>query len=148
MFVDALLLLSDAQAVTADAVSTNTIDLGNVTPKREIGTGEPMGIAVAVDVAADFTTGDETYVFELIESANADLSSPTIIASYTRTAAQLAAGTLHFIPLPPGFPTARYLGLNYNTGGTSPSVTVTAWLTAWSLFSLKAKAYAKGYVIS
>jgi hypothetical protein len=42
MFIDSFLLLSDSQAVTADAASTNTIDLGNVSPKRDIGNGEPM----------------------------------------------------------------------------------------------------------
>lgn len=148
MYIDALLLVSDAQAVTADAVSTNTIDLGNVTPKRRIGTGEPMGFGMQVDVAADFTTGDETYSFEVIESANADLSSATVIAAYTRTAAQLFAGSLHFFTIPPGFPTARYLGLNYNVGGTTPTITVTAWLTTQALFSIAAQHYAKGYTIS
>lgn len=147
MFLDALLLVSDAQAVTADAVSTNTIDLGDVTPKRQIGDGEAMGFGVAVDVAADFTTGDETYIFEVIQSANANLSSADIIASYTRTAAQLTAGSLHFLPIPPGWPTKRYIGLSYNVGGTTPTATFTAWLTAHDLFAIVAQKYAKNYVV-
>lgn len=145
MYVDALGLVSDAQAVTADAVSTNTIDLGGT--NRKIGTGEEVGFGLAVDVAADFTTGDETYTFEVISSAAANLGSPTILASYTFTAAQLTAGALHFLPIPMGLPTQRYLGLNYNTGGTSPTITVTAWLTARSLFSILANAYPKNYAV-
>lgn len=147
MFIDALGLVSDAQAVAADAASTNTIDLGNVTPKREIGTGEPMGFGFSVDVAADATTGDETYEFQVIESANADLSAPTIIAQQAIPRATLVAGFQFFLAIPPGYPKARYLGVFYNVGGTTPSITVTAWLTSQKLFSILAKAYAKNYVV-
>ena len=87
MFIDALLLVSDAQAITADAVSTNTIDLGNPTVKNRIGSGEPMAFAVQIDVAADFTTTDETYAIEVISSAAANLGTPTVLARYTLTAA-------------------------------------------------------------
>lgn len=147
MFLDALLLLSDAQAFSATAFSTNTIDLGASTPSRQIGTGEPKGIGVTVDVAADFTTTDETYNLEVVQSANANLSSPDVIASYVRTAAQLSLGSSHFLPIPPGFPTKRYLGLRATLGGTTPSVTLTAWLTTASLFSIQAANYAKNYTV-
>ena len=52
MIMDAQLLFSDAQAITAAAGSTNTIDLGAV---RDIGTGENLYLVVTVDVA--FTDG-------------------------------------------------------------------------------------------
>ncbi len=149
MFLDALLLVSDAQAVAgADTdVSTNTIDLGNVTPKRQIGTGEPMGFGVGIDVAA-VTGGGETYTFQIIESANADLSAPVVIASFLMTAAQLAAGALSFLPIPPGKPTARYIGVQVVKTGAGAAVTFTAWLTARDLFSLAVpQSYAKGYSI-
>jgi hypothetical protein len=148
MYIDALLLLSDAQAVTADAVSTNTIDLGNVTPKRAIGTGEPMGIVFTVDVAADATTGDETYSFEVIQSAAAALSSPDVIATLTLAAATLVAGYQFVIPIPPGFPTKRYLGVNYNVGGTTPTITVTAALMPLSMASVAPVHYADAITIS
>jgi hypothetical protein len=147
MFLDALGLVSDAQAVTADAYSTNTVDLGNVNPDREIGTGEPVGFGLSIDVAADATTGDETYTFIVVQSDNADLSSHDALASYTLTAAQLAAGALFFLEIPIGFPTKRYVGIRYDVGGTTPSVTATAWLTARSMFSKLAKAYARNYTV-
>jgi hypothetical protein len=148
MFLDALLLVSDAQAITADAVSTNTIDLGNPTVKNRIGSGEPMAFLITIDVAADFTTADETYVFEVIQSANANLSSPDIIAQRAiLDAAGRAAGARHIIPIPPGYPTKRYLGLNYNVGGTTPTVTVTAVLMPLSMAEESVLAYAKGYSI-
>src|SRR3990167_4171654 len=77
MFIDAQALLSDAQAVTADAASTNTYDSGAA--GTDITEGEPLGIGISVDVAADFTTGDETYEFHAIQSANANLSSPDVL---------------------------------------------------------------------
>lgn len=146
MYTDAFLLVSDSQAISATAFSTNTIDLSNVTPARDISVGEAMGFGVNIEVAADFTTGDETYTFEVVQSANANLSSPDVLSSVTRTAAQLAVGTLLFLPL--GAPvTKRYIGLRYTVGGTTPSVTVSAWLTTRSLFSIAPTHYARAYAV-
>jgi hypothetical protein len=146
MFLDALLMVSDAQAVTADAVSTNTIDLGNPTVKRRVGTGEPIGFGVFVDVAADFTTMDETYAFEAISSATANLASPTVLTRRAILASLLTAGSRHFIPIPPGTPLQQFIGLNYDVGGTTPTITVTAHLMAQSEFD-EWTAYAKGYSV-
>lgn len=145
MILDALLLVSDAQAITADAVSTNTIDLGSSSPAREIGSGEAMVMLMTVDVAGDFTTGDETYAFELISSASANLSSPTVLNRRVLTAAQLALGAIFAIPLPAGTPSQRYLGMNYDVGGTTPTLTVTAALVP-SKFIDMIKPYAKNYI--
>jgi len=145
MFMDALGLVSDNQAVTATAFSTNTIDL--LGANRTIGTGEPIGFGLAVDVAADITTSDETYTVEVVESDNANLSTPTVIGSVTLAAALLAIGALHWLPIAPGKPVKRYIGLRYTVAGTTPSVTVTAWLTAHKLFSIATRAYPKGYGI-
>ena len=148
MYVDALGLVSDAQAFTATGVSTSSIDLGDVTPKREVGTGEDLGFGLIVDVAADFTTTDETYQINVVSDTVAALSSPTIVTEAIRTNTQLAAGEMHFFSIPPGFPKERFIGLQLVLGGTTPSVTVTAWLTTRSLFSILAKSYAKSYTIS
>lgn len=147
MYIDGQNLLSDAQAFTSDAATTNTIDLGNVTPKRQLGDGEPMVMCVQVDVAADTTTGDETYEFQFIQSANADLSSPDNLISRTIAAADLTAGSIHFIPVPPGAVTKRYVGGYYNGGGTTPTITATIWLAPMAMID-RIKAYAKGYTIS
>lgn len=146
MYVDAFGLVSDSQAVTATAVSTHTIDLTNVTPKRDIEAGEALGFGVCIEVGADFTTGDETYQFDVIQSANADLSSPTVLSSTVRTAAQLPTGALLFLPIPATV-TARYIGLRYTTGGTTPTMTVSAWLTARALFSKIHTFYARNYAV-
>lgn len=145
MYMDALLLVSDAQAVSATGFSTNTIDLGATPPS--IGTGEPVGFGLSVDTAADFTTGDETYTVEVVESDNANLSSPTVIESRAILASALAQGALHFIEVPQGKPAKRYLGLRYTLAGTTPSFTVTAWLTSRRLFSIAPRNYARAYSI-
>ncbi len=145
MSYDLQLTLSDSQAITVDAVSTNTIDL--LLSTNDIGTGEPMSVVVVIKVAADFTTTDETYAFQLIQSANANLSSPDVLEVRTVTAANLALGAQVDIPIPGGAITKRYLGLNYDVGGTTPTITVTAFVTPTSMIQ-RYRTYAKNYTIS
>lgn len=145
MFVDALTKVSAAQQVTADAVSTNTIDLGAPTIKRAIGDGEPMGFAVVIKAAG---TNSGSADFQAISSAAANLSSPTVLGLTRLATADLAAGKAYFVPLPPGTPAQQYLGLNYDITGVV-DFTVDAWLTTQSMFAKEvAKAYASGYTIS
>lgn len=149
MFIDALLLLSDAQALTATAFSTNTIDLSSVTPKRDIAVGEEMAIVLTVDVAADFTTGDETYTFQFVQSANANLSSPDILAQWAILASALTAGASFVLNLPEGRITKQYIGMQYTLAGTTPTVTVTCALQPASMASLaKPQTYADAITIS
>ena len=144
MIIDAQCLLSDAQAVTADAVSTNTYDSGAA--GNDITEGEPLGIGITVDVAADFTTGDETYTFEAIQDDDAALGSPLILASRAILASALTLGSRHVLPIPLGSKTLRYLGLNYNVAGTSPTITCTAFIAPLSFLG-GWKAHAKGATV-
>lgn len=144
MYIDAQLLFSDAQAVSADATSTNVVDLGVA---RKIFDGEPLAVVLSVDVAADGTTTDETYEFEIHTDDNAGLSSSTQLVAQAIGYASLTAGSRHIIPIPVGATLERYLGVKYDVGGTSPSVTVTAFLTPLSMVD-KYTAYADGFTIS
>jgi len=145
MYIDALLLLSDAQAVTVDANSTNTFDSGLST--NEIGTGEPLCLVLQVDVAADFTSTDETYEFQIIQSTAAALTSPDILVQRSILAADLTIGSLHYLPIPPGAKSKRYLGAYYNVGGTTPTITVTAFLQPMSMIQ-RDVVYPDGFTIS
>lgn len=145
MILDGQTLVWDAAAITADAASTNTYDTGSA--GRDISVGEPLALFISVDVAADFTTGDETYAFQIIQSANANLSSPDILTVRTITAANLTAGTIHVIPLPSGALTKRYLGAYVDVGGTTPTITVTAWFAPLK-FGQREKYYADAITIS
>jgi len=127
VILDKELLLSDEQAITATAVSTNTIDLSAAL--RDIGAGETIYAVVVVDV--DFTAaGAATLVISLITDDAEALSSPTTILSTPAIGkAALTAGRVPIvIPVPPNI-AEQYLGLNY-TVATGPMTAgkVTAFL--------------------
>lgn len=135
MLIDALTRVWNAVALSADAASTSSYDTGQ-TGGNDITTGEPLVACIAVGTAADHTTGDETYEFQFIQSASADLSTPTILGLIQFSATQyalLAAGAVVTVPLPMGTITQRYIGLYYNGGGTTPTITVTAWFCPASM---------------
>lgn len=135
-YIDFETLLSDSQAVTADAVSTNAYDTGAASGEGDIGSGEPMCIEFNVEVAADATTGDETYTFQVIESAASNLGSATVLASRTIAASLLTAGYTFALVIPPT--SLRYVGANYDVGGTTPSVTVSANIKPLSMVDQRA----------
>lgn len=145
MILDKQCQLSDAQAFSADAASTNSYDSGAA--GNEIASGEPLAMVLCVSVAADHTTGDETYEFQTIQSANSDLSSPDILASRTILYSDLTAGSIHVLPIPAGAKTKRYLGMYFNGGGTTPTVTASVYILPLSSVQ-KYKAYPNGYTIS
>lgn len=152
MFIDALCLLSDAQAFTAAAVSTNSYDLGlpgglGTPPKRAIGTGEAIGAAFQVDVAASSTT----VKLEVIMATDAALTAGIIVLSEeTRLSADLPLGAILVLPIPSGEPAAgwlRFLGVRVTPVGGAATVTLTAWLAPMSMLSVAAKSYAKSYTV-
>jgi hypothetical protein len=158
MFLDVQTQFSDAQAVTVDAVGTNVIDL---LQDRAIGEGEPMAVYFQVDVAADRTTGDEDYTFDVEFASDAaqttarKLIGRRIFESGTPTAPAedanlLVAGFIFAIPVPPTTTSEseRFLGIRYDVTGTTPTITVTAWLAPRSMGEVGKTSYAKGYVIS
>jgi len=144
MILDAQNLYSDAQALTATAASTNLIDHGS---DRNIGIGEPLVVSLTVDVAADFTSANETYQFDLETDDNAAFSSATVVVSRIITAAVLTLGSKHAIPVPPDTRMERFSRINYTLGGTTPTVTVTAALLPQS-FLQNEFAYPDGFTIS
>jgi len=140
MIIDKNLLLSDAQAFAATAVSTNSVDLGAA--NLEVGTGEEIGIGMAVGVTA-FASG--TYVLEALSDDVNTLASPTVLATRTILAAALTAGSLHFLEIPIGTPIERYIGARLTLGGTTPTITADLFVTSRRMFSKIAKSYPKNY---
>lgn len=146
MYVDALTQLSAAQAFGAGAVSTNSVDLSNpgglgTPPKRQIGTGEPMGIGIVVTTAGTVAAS----LFEFISTTDAALTAGILVHStFTIPLAQTTLGAQFFLPIPQGTPTQRFIGLRVTTAGGT--ISCSAWVTSHSLFSLLALAYAKNYL--
>ena len=141
MILDALLKVCAAQAITADAVSVSSIDFGNITPKRKMGVGTPMGYLVAIS-AKGTTTGSSK--IQAIESAAAALTSPQVVGELDLAAADHAVGKCFIIALSSGIPALRYGGLNFDITGTV-DYTVDAFFGPLEYLAIQADTYAKGY---
>ena len=128
MILDKFLEFSDAQAVTATAISTNVVDLyplgGNAS--RDIGNGENIYLIVRT-LAAATDVGSDATLTVTFESSNAEaLSASTVhfstgalaFATFSPAGTELARFKL------PGGNYLRYLGVRYTvangplTGGT------------------------------
>lgn len=156
MILDKLQQFSAAQALTTTVVGTSVIDL---TTARAMGNGEPLCVEFFVTVAADQTTGDEDYTFD-VEVAT-DTAQTTGVQTLGRrvfesgtptTPAQdadlLVAGFRFVIVLPMATiaESARYLGVRYTLVGTTPTITVSAYLQPLSMASVGQVIYPKGYL--
>jgi hypothetical protein len=142
MITDKFLRVSEDQALTTTAVSTNTIDLSIA---RDMGEGQELFMNFAVTAAL---TGGTSVKFEVIQSAAADLSSPTVIGSSDAVvSASLVAGYNTAVRVNPqiGSKGQRYIGARYTIVGTYTAGTVTADVVA-SIQDGK-KFYASGFTV-
>ena len=131
MLFDKENLFSEAQAVTATAVSDNVIDLGATgtvlnAPAaliRDIGPGEPIAIRIQLLAAAGGT--NPTLVVTLEVDDNSGFSSAKVVGTSAEIA-DGAAGAVASIVWVPNGTDERYLRLNYTTAGTNPTHSITA----------------------
>ena len=112
MYIDKNLQVSNEQAVTATAASTDVIDFGQVTP--DVGMSD-TSMVITVDETAT-AAGAATVTFAVQDSADnatfADVAVSTAIGKAT-----LVAGYQHVIPMPTKL--RRYCRVNY-TVATGP----------------------------
>ena len=123
MITDKLLRVSEDQAVTSTAYSTNTIDLSAA---RDVGEGKTMYMNFALTEA--FANGTNI-TFEVVTSANANLSSHDVVGSSTTIAtAALTLGKNIVVAINPQIASKgkRYLGARYVVTGTMNAGKVTA----------------------
>jgi hypothetical protein len=115
MYLDNQTLLSDEQAITGDAASTNVIDFG---ANSDMGKGNP--VKLLVQVAEDFDNLTSLNI-KVETDDNASFSSATTLAETGEIAlASLAQGyvaALHVVPRG----TERYMRLSYDVTGTAPT---------------------------
>lgn len=149
MITDAFLQLDAANALIRAAgtyVSTNTIDLSK---NHDMGSGEPLKILFNVDVAF---AGGTSVQPQIITSAAANLSSPTILASANAIPlASLVLGAMFLMYVPEltgpggmGTTGQRYLGVQYVSLGTFTLGSISARIV---LDATNTKAYPTGYTI-
>lgn len=136
MLLDKQAMFSEAQSVAgtnATTVSTNSYDLGAAQTLPSAGGGTvPSDVGKASPpIFAEVTTaasGGTSVEAQLIMSANADLSSPTVLQSSGAIAvASLVQGYQFRLggSVPPGV-SARYLGMRFITVGAVATIAVTA----------------------
>lgn len=135
MIFSAQQLFSDDQAITATAVGTNVIDLGTAgTPygaaaalNNDKGKGTEIPVLIQVTEAFNTLT---SLTITLETSANADLSSSTVLATETIALAALTVGKKTNLQIAPNGITGRYLGTRYTVTGTNPTLgKITAGIT-------------------
>lgn len=96
MIIDKLLQVSDAQAVTASAASTDVIDFGQANPDVGMDGLSMMAITTRVAAAA---AGAATVTFSVQDSAdNSTWADVAVTAAIPK--ATLVAGYQHVIPMP------------------------------------------------
>lgn len=129
MILDLTTLFSDAQAITATAVSTNVIDLratGTVygaaaALTRDIGKGADIPLLVTITETFNNLT---SLTITIETDDNSGFSSAKIVAtSVAFTLAELAIGNR--LLLPERFPVGtneRYVRLRYTVAGTAPTL--------------------------
>lgn len=125
MYVDSNLELSDSQAVTSTAISSNVIDLGtvvagggaSVSPNalQDIGQGEDLYLVVSTAVACTDTGSDATLTITLETDTAVGLGSSTVVLNFGTLAfaAFSPAGTQLVAAKLPPFDYKRYLGIRY-----------------------------------
>ena len=143
MITDKLLRVSEDQALTTTAVSTNTIDLSVA---RDVGEGTSLYMNFAVTEALANGTSVK---FEVISSAAANLGTPTVIGSSTVLAtAALTLGKNIVVRLNPDIAGKgqRYLGARYTIAGTFNAGKVTADIV--ETIGDGRKFYASGFTVA
>lgn len=117
MIIDKFLQVSNAQAVTASAASTDVIDAGatkNASIGRDIGAGDMYMVFTCSEAAT--AAGAATVTFAVQDSAD-NSSFADVIVSAAIGKATLVVGSQVVLPLPPGM--RRYIRANY-TVATGP----------------------------
>lgn len=144
MLVDAQLELSDSQAVTASAVSTNSIDLGLA--GLDVGAGKPLYFVIGCTVAMTDAGSDSTVTVTIVDDDNGALSSAATLQTIGTFAATSAAGTRLYGVLYPDVINQQYLGVNYAVAnGNLTTGSFDAFVTT---DIDQFVAYANGYTIS
>lgn len=113
MFIDKALQVSNEQAVTVSAASTDSIDFGQ--PNPNVGLDDRSNMVITVDESAA-AAGAATVTFSVQDSAdNATFADVAVTAAIGK--ANLAAGQQVVIPMPTKL--RRYCRVYY-TIGTGP----------------------------
>lgn len=144
MYVDSQLQLSDAQAVTASADSTNLIDFSIA---RDIGTGENLYLVTVVDVALTDSGSDSTVAVTIQGDSTATITPDASLVAYTIPAVA-AAGSVYYHKLDPGSAPLQYRYVNVNYAVSGGDLTTGSFTTFLTTDIQKVTNYASGFTVS
>lgn len=126
MYVDKMLEFSDAQAVTATAISTNVYDLfsedvggsSNITPntRLDVGLGEDVWLVVNTQTSATDAGSDATLTvtFETADDTALSTNAQVVYSSQTYAFASFATAGTNLVRIKiPSFAYRRYIGVRY-----------------------------------
>ena len=145
MIIDSQARFEWTTPITTTRVSTNAYDLTSAL--RDIGQSDCGQFLVGSVTTAFTAAGSATLQCDLIQSANADLSSADTLATImaaTGKATLVAGYTMFRYRIPIGIVTKRYVGLNWTVAtGPMTAGAVSAFITP----NVDAQTYLpKGYV--
>lgn len=124
---DALLVLSESQAVTADADSTNYIDFELTTPPEK--DGRPLAVWISVEAKTTAGTG---IIFRWCQKVSEPSTGDADLVTVRVLAADLVKGRTIKIFLPQGVTYLRYQRLYYDIIAGAESYTLSAYLGPWA----------------
>jgi hypothetical protein len=125
------MMLSDSQAVGADANSTNFLDTELTIPGWE--RGQPAAVVVTVETAPGGTTGVQ---FIVVHKTSEPTVNDANLVTVRVLNADLVAGDQIVIPLPGGVKLLRYVRLYYDLiAADETSGVFSAYFTATPLHS-------------
>lgn len=129
MLIDKLLRFSASQSLSSASgtASTDTLDIGADNDFTAL--GEPLYVVVVCEASGGTSP---TLQVAIQTDDNSSFSSPTAI--FTGPALAQATNRVQIIPFP--HTNERHIRLTYTQGGTSPTATVSAFITnqpqAWA----------------
>ena len=129
MIMDRTALFSDRQPITADAASTNIVDLGatgtvygaSAPILRDIGYGH--GIPLVMTVTQSFNNLTSMQIRVETDDNSGFASAKVVFLSPVYTLAQLQTGAEYLLPdAIPGGTNERYVRIFYDITGTAPTL--------------------------
>ena len=135
---------SNAQAITANAASSNQIDLGAI---RDLGVGARQLYVVVQCTAVMSDSGNNSNCTVYLRTdADVAMGSPTNTQTIGVFATNSAVGTRLVQAIQPGNANERYLDVYYSMGGGDLTTgSFTAWVTDQPQFD---RYYANNYTVS
>lgn len=120
MMLDANLVFSQAQDLTATAVSTNVVNMGAA---RDLGAGEPLWVLFQFGTVVSNATWNAAF-----KGADNEGMSTNVVTKFTTPTITPVSNTVFPWRIPPGVP-KQYYRIDYTlAGGTSPHIPVIAGL--------------------